>query len=490
MVMALVLTWERAHTYGEPQQPAITTAALIGHGLLQGRSLYSDLWDAHPPALALSYAFAEALGGWGPYSLFLLNLLIAWSILGALFGIGFRYGGPGTGLLAAGLWTLVSGDPSLRANQPLSEGFVNAFVCWAFFFLLCRPERRFNFKSWILAGLLLGWASLYQLSVLGLGILFSLAWLGWNHFEGKGKSHFAQGMGWFWGALAGMGSVVFLYFLLVGHLADFWGSVFSYNLYQLARSDLNQNGWQWLWPDALRVGIPFGLAAFLGVCRGFSSQSRLWLLLSAYGGWVFIEVSLASFAPESYQCWLPPLAIGAAWGLEELRRWIQAWNWRLAFLPALLLFLFAFCHEWPFYQRWAVDWSRIKAGDATVETYNLARNLDDFLKPTETFYEWGEETQLYYLTRRVPPSGVLTCDPLTQGPLADSLSCRVLNDLNRTAPDLFILNRGELAGNWGQNPVLNQMAKDYAPLRRIPISGQLMFFVRKGSGLEERLSGR
>ena len=489
-VLSLALTWERAHAYREPQPPAITTAALIGHGLLQGRSLYSDLWDFHPPALAISYAFAETLGGWGPYSIFLLNLLIAWAILGALFGIGFRYGGIGTGLLAAGLWTLISGDPSLWANQPLSEGFVNLFVAWGFFFLLRRPETRFDFRYWTMAGLCFGWASLYQLSVLGLAVLLSLAWFGWDRFEGIGKFHFARGMGWFWGVLMGMGLVVFLYFLLVGHLADFWGAVFSYNLYQLAQAGLNQNGWLKWWPDALKVGIPFLLVAFLGACRGFSSQSRLWLLLSAYGGWVFIEVSSASFAPESYQCWLPPFVIGAAWGLGELGRWIKSWNPGLAFAPALLLFLFAFCHEWPFYQQWAVDWSRIKAGDATVETYNLAQNLDNFLKPNETFYEWGGETQLYYLTRRAPPSGVLTCAPLTQGPLADSLSARVLNDLNRTEPDLFVLNRGELAGPWAGNPVLTQLKKNYVPLRRIPISGNLMFFVRKGSGLEVRLGGR
>ena len=64
-----------------------------------------------------------------------------------------------------------------------------------------------------------------------------------------------------------------------------------------------------------------------------------------------------------------------------------------------------------------------------MESYNLARNLDNVLKPGETFYEWGNETQLYYLTRRDPPSGVLTCDPLVQGPLAEGLSLRVAADL-------------------------------------------------------------
>jgi hypothetical protein len=489
LILGLALTWERVHAYGEPQQPAVTTAALIGHGLLQGRSLYSDLWDAHPPALYLSYAFAETLGGYGPYSLFFLNLLIAWAILGALFAIGFSYGGFAAGLGAAVLWTFISGDPSLWANQPLSEGFVNVFAAWAFFLLLRGPERSFNLRPWMGAGLLLGWASLYQLSVGGLALLLSLAWFGWDRIEGRGRFNSVKGVGWLLACVAGIWAVVFLYFLSTSRWTDFWDAVFSYNLYQLGQPGDGNESWVKWWPNTLQVGIPFLLTAFFGACRGFSSQSRPWLLLGAYGGWVFLETSCAGFTPESYQCWLPPLVIGAAWGAWELSRWIKTLRPGLAFVPLLLLFVFAFCHEWPFYQRWAVDWSRIKAQDSAVETYNLAQNLDDFLKPNETFYEFGNQTQLYYLTRRTPPSGVLTCAPLTQGPLADPLSARVAEDLNRTSPDLFLVNRGELKGNWGRNPVLLLLEKDYRLIHRIPVQGSLLFFVRNGSRLEMRLKG-
>jgi hypothetical protein len=79
---------------------------------------------------------------------------------------------------------------------------------------------------------------------------------------------------------------------------------------------------------------------------------------------------------------------------------------------------------------------------------------------------------------------------LIQGPLADRLSIRVADDLTRTLPDLFLLDRGAIGEATGQNPVLALLEKDYSLIRRIPVSGNLLFFVRKGSGLEIRLGKR
>ncbi len=487
---ALILVWERSRGYLEPQQPAVTTAALLGHGLLEGRSLYSDLWDSHPPALSLSYAFAESLGGYGPYSIFLLNLFIAWGILGALTWAGWVYGGMGAGLTVAALWSLVSGDLALWANQPLAEGFSNFFIAAAFLVLLKADEGRENRRAWILLGFLLAAASLYKLSVLVL--VFGWCLILWKAPERRKKSKRTKDILWILAPLAGTWSLVFIYFSLAGVFKDFWGAVFSFNFYQLAQEGVGFTRWEdfeKLWPGAMSIGTPFLLTAFLGLALVFSKNPRPWFFCGVWGAWVLVETSASSFTAASYQCWLPPLVLGAAWGLFELKGCIQAWSPRLAFLPAALLVLFVFCREWPSTRLWAADWSRVKAGDGAVESYNLARNLDDVLKPGETFYEWGNETQLYYLTRRDPPSGVFTCDPLIQGPLAESLSLRVAEDLRRHPPDLFLFNRGEALGNWGQNPVLTGLESGYVLLKKVPASEGMLFFARKGSPLAARLSG-
>ncbi|MGH7738842.1 MAG: hypothetical protein ACREL1_01730, partial [bacterium] len=403
-LLSLILTWERFHTYWEPQQSMVTTAALIGHGLLEGRPLYSDLWDCHPPAFYGSYAFAEALSGYGPYSIFLLNLLIAWALMGALYALGCAYGGIGPGLIAAGLWALISGDPALWANQPLPQTFVNLFTMWALFFIFGEKNK----PRWIAVGLLLAGASLYQVSVLVLALFWSLACAAWGRLEPVRARGIVKGIGWVWGGLAGVWGVTLLYFWASGRGSDFIGAVFSYPLYRLAQSAPGFTIQQF-WPEAMKIGTPFLLAAFWGTCLSWTARPLFWILLAATGGWVFVETSCASFSPASYQCWLPVLALGGACGIWEVGLWLKTFQPRIAWIPAGLLFLFAFCQEWPNYQKWAVDWSRIKAGEGTVETYDLALNLKDFLKPGETFYEWGDESQLYYLTRQDPPSGVLLC---------------------------------------------------------------------------------
>ena len=484
-VFALILVWERSRGYLEPQQPQVTTAALLGHGLLEGRSLYSDLWDPHPPALPLSYAFAESLGGYGPYSIFLLNLLIAGGLLGALTLAGWFYGGMEAGLTAAALWTLVSGDLALWANQPSAEGFANLFIAGALCALLSVKSSEANKRAFIAAGVCLALASLYKLSALAL--IFLWAALLSKNPGGQPSPRKARTLAWMLAPAAGIWVLVFIYFGLAGAFADFWGAVFSFNLFKLGQSAAAPGGLLNIWPAAMKIGVPFLLTAFLGSVLGFSKKTYPWVLSLAYGLWVLVETSASSFEAASYQCWLPPLVLGAAWGLFEVRGWIQTWNPKLAFGPTALLILFAFCAEWPHYQMWASDWSKLKAGDGAVETYNLARNLDNVLKPGETFYEWGDETQLYYLTRRDPPSGVFTCDPLMAGPLAESLSLRVAGDLRRHPPDLFLFNRGEALGDWGQNPVLTALEGDYVLLKKVPASEGMIFFARKGSPLAARL---
>ena len=45
IALALYLILIRSLTYDEPLHPDRGTFAVIGHELLKGRNLYSDLWD-------------------------------------------------------------------------------------------------------------------------------------------------------------------------------------------------------------------------------------------------------------------------------------------------------------------------------------------------------------------------------------------------------------------------------------------------------------
>ncbi len=66
MLLAGVIAVARLHTYHEPMERDLATYLLIGREMLNGRELYSDLWNHKPPAIHATYAAAVAIAGPGP----------------------------------------------------------------------------------------------------------------------------------------------------------------------------------------------------------------------------------------------------------------------------------------------------------------------------------------------------------------------------------------------------------------------------------------
>ena len=87
---ALLLCVQRLHTYNEPLERDLSTYAVIADSLLDGRALYSDLWDHKPPAIHLTYAAAQMIAGYGPASVYLLWVTAATAtLLGVYFAAFF-----------------------------------------------------------------------------------------------------------------------------------------------------------------------------------------------------------------------------------------------------------------------------------------------------------------------------------------------------------------------------------------------------------------
>src|SRR2546421_11948044 len=116
----------RLHTYDEPLERDLTTFAVIAHEMLNGKNLYSDLWDHKPPAIHVTYAAAEMIAGYGRDSIFLMNVAAALATLFACYFAGSAAGGGRVGgFVAAGLWALASGGLGIQGNQPNTEGFIH-----------------------------------------------------------------------------------------------------------------------------------------------------------------------------------------------------------------------------------------------------------------------------------------------------------------------------------------------------------------------------
>ena len=128
-LLSSVIFLERRHTQTEPLECDTALFSVQAHEWNRGRPLYSDLWDNKPPAITLTYAFAQRAAGEGPGSLLLLEVSFAILTLFGLYQAAFwMTGKQSAGLWAAAFWTLVNATPYLEANLPNAEVFVNA--CW------------------------------------------------------------------------------------------------------------------------------------------------------------------------------------------------------------------------------------------------------------------------------------------------------------------------------------------------------------------------
>jgi len=213
------------------------------------------------------------------------------------------------------------------------------------------------------------------------------------------------------------------------------------------------------------------------------AEQRPWFLLIAWLVGAHIAVLLpGQFFAHYYQLWLPPLAIGCGWAIALLGRTelLKNSRWLRCAIPlAVVSALLAI--ELPSYFLPPDAWSFRKYGPIFVEAERVAGKVDSLLEPTETFYEWGSETGLYFASGRRPPTGIFFADPLLTGPLRDELWLRVAAELDRAKPDVIVLEKSAMARTPRSHPVLAWIKQQYRPISK---GGMFLVLARKGSRVE------
>ena len=139
------------------------------------------------------------------------------------------------------------------------------------------------------------------------------------------------------------------------------------------------------------------------------------------------------------------------------------------------------------------EWTRQKyaqEGEYFLASAPLAREIDALLAPDETFYEWGAETGLYFVSGRRAPTGLTSMYPLLAGPLTRTLAARVIADLERARPELVVVARAAFppAAQVGANPVTAWIAANYRPFPESAERGPFGLLVRTGGALAARLA--
>jgi hypothetical protein len=457
-LLALVLIIARWRTRLEPQQCDLTTYAVIGHELLAGRSLYSDLWDSKPPAIYVTYAAAERVAGYGWTAILLLNILFSVAILLLCYRLG--------GLWAAFFWTLVSGDLYLEANQPNTELMINACVMAAIACLLI-PSKCVVRKG-IAAGLLLALACLYKTVAIIPAVLLAAALL---QLKSR-RTAVALALS---GGLVAAG--VCAYFAAAGRWTDFWSATVVYNRHLAGQAPFAGYPLHFLkamaslkfWGTVLpwRAWQPWfllGGVAAVGCWRGWRRRDARWTLWSFWAGGTLVAIALPGyFFSHYFQLALPVLCLGAAWTLHDLQ---AGGHGRGVLIAGCLVMVtlgvmerdaIRYSPEEASYLLWGERFIRERAAGLELKT----------LPSNDVFYQWGTASGLYFYSGRRPPSGVLWHPSVVSGPVSQRLSERLIRDLERTSPAWIVSTQHALIQTPPTSPVFQWMQAHYQPVEGI-----------------------
>lgn len=504
LLLAAVLGVARLHTYDEPIERDIMLYAVIGHEMLAGRPLYSDLWEHKPPLTLLTFAGADLIVGYGPTQLYVLNVGFTVLTLLGVYAAGRNLARRrAAGLWAALFWTLICGDLYLQANQPNVEVFLNAAMTWALALMLPLRPDRLAWPRCLAVGAMLALASLYKHNIVlvaaGMAMVHLLASLA---LPGARLKALAQTLLIALpGALAW--SALMAYFALTHRLAIFTDTLFTFNRYY-AGYGLKPPGFAYaaqhtFWKllhglDPANLApwhtwflAPLLLLALGGLVHGLRRVSpRRWSLwLGTFiGAWVMVTLP-GQYWPHYYQMYLPALAIAAGAAVAAVTPRspagpsrspvapAHAWT-RPVILLAILTTVFLTGYHVRYYRWPAEEWSRRKYGPVFSHVRTMGQLLDSMLLDGQTFYQWGAEPGLYFEARRHPPTGVFFPSHVEAGPLAATLTQRVLSDLEHRPPALCVITRGAsddiLASPHTPRPIhawINQYY-DPAPLQPMP----------------------
>jgi hypothetical protein len=489
--LAVLIFIVRLHTYREPLERDLTTYAVIAHEMLGGKALYSDLWDHKPPAIHVTYAAAELMAGYGRNSIFLMGVSAAILTMVACYFAGCTVGGGALGgLIAAMLWAVVSGDLSMEANQPNTEVFINLFLTIAFAILVRSQKRSLGLGGALLVGTCFALASLYkQIAVLEAAALASV-YLLWPP-AGNRRNAFAE-----IALMAAVGAItwaaVFAYFFIQHRGGAFVDATITYNHYYAGNIWHNLDRalrLPPLAPEALGLMAPLVVLCLTGLFFAIRQGAvRPWIFLAALALATHIAVLLpGQFFPHYYQLWLPLLVIGSGGTIAMLQRVLPTRSAWLSYAAAAVTLLIVVKLEFSNYQIPPQGWSIRKYGPVFWESDQLADQLNRLLQPRENFYEWGDETGLYFATRHEPPSGIFFAEPLLAGPLRNQLRQRLFADLNEAKPDIFIVEYETLKRTRPSDPMLSWVKQNYHALAR---TSRFLVLARKGSRLERQQAAK
>jgi hypothetical protein len=433
-VAFLAIAAERAHTFHEVPNRDVMLYAVIGHELLAGRPLYSDVWDHKPPLIYASYAAIERVTGYGDQMFYVLAVvlscwtaaMIAWSA--APFGTAAAFWG-------VVLWVLAWNAASIEGNEPNAELFMNALITTAFSILV--SARTFTAIRAFVFGFLIALITLFKpygliYAILPLVLLRDRQWCVRRNLVAIPL------------AVAAVWIPLILYFAATGRTQILVDSLLTFNSRYAGSMPLNLavSLLPPFTPAAYVVLVPLLVVAavtLISQSRRGGLRTREWSLLIVLIVLTHVSVALPGrFFGHYFQLWLPPLIIAAAWSAASVR------------IPILLIatgiFLAAF--QIRDLRREPDDWSRQAnmGPESPLASRHLGLELRRQMPGCEFGLNVGSEVGVYFYGRFRPAAGTFYQSHVDTTPLGDELVNRIRAS-QRYAPCFLTVGKETIDGN-------------------------------------------
>lgn len=425
----------------DPDQGAYAT---IARGWLRGEIPYKDLWDNKGPLLFLWYAASFAWLGESVLAPRLLAAVAAGLSVPFVWATARTILGKREAAFAAVLFALSFANVYLQVTAnaevfmllPLTAGL------WAF----ATGTRAARGRLWwfVLAGALTSLAVFTRQSAAWTFIGYGV-WLGvlFVRVPEERKLH-AQALACLaTGGLLGAAPFV-AYFAEHGALYELWNAMFAFNWvwaghYPLIAKILPPI---FLNPVPLLGGLVFWALAAVGVSRLWARRDRsAWLVIVFL---VFSEAATQTLGKTSAHYTiqlLPGAALAAGVGLPYvLERW-RVGERRLgkAMAAAAAITLaaaaFAYLRTSPA-ERFEVQYTFRDYAQDAVQAPTIAEYVEHLTQPDDYVYEWGRESEIYFLSGREPASRWLHNRPYT---VDKSMIIEVVMDLFEKKPKLILI---------------------------------------------------
>ncbi len=431
-----------APLFEAPFDPDQGGYATIARGWLDGAIPYRDLWDNKGPLLFLWYAASFRWLGEGVVAPRVaaavaagLSVPFVWATTRTLFG-------RREAALAAALFALSFGNVYLQVTAnaevfmllPLTAGL------WAF-----AVGARGGGLPWFLAaGVFTSLAMFTRQSALWTFVGYG-AWLGVLFLrEPEERRRQAEAM-----AALALGAVLaavpfVVYFAAHSALYELWYAMFAFN---------------WVWagefpivakllpplfldPTPLVGGLVFWALAGVGVWRLWLRGDRFaWLVILFLLSSEAAAQTLGKTSPHYSVQLLPGAAVAAGVGLPYVwERWRQGHRrLGMAMMAATAVMVaaavFVYTRPTPA-DRFEVQYRFRDYAQDAIEAPAIAEVVETMTQPGDYVYEWGRESEIYFLADRQPASRWLHNRPYK---VDRSIMAEVIDDLEEKRPTVILL---------------------------------------------------